>query len=71
MFCQEAVTYPEHVFRIQPAAAFFPEAASGSRLATWIGTDRQLGWKTAGHHDVLEGDYWPGITHFLHLIYPG
>ena len=56
MFCQEAVTYAECIFRTQLAAAFFPEAASGSILATWTGTDRQMGWKTAGHHDVLEGD---------------
>ena len=57
MFCQEAVTYPEHVFRIQSAAGFFPEAASGSIIATWTGTGRQMGWKAAGHHSALEGDY--------------
>ena len=56
MFCQEAVTYAECVFRTQLAAAFFPEAASGSILATWTGIDRQMGCKTAGHHDILEGD---------------
>ena len=55
MFCQEAVTYAECVLRTQLAAAFFPEAASGSILATWTGQTGRWDAKQQGTMTFLKG----------------